>query len=414
MGNKKRKAKAAAVEQFSDGDRAWSAGSDAFAAWLRGESADEASEAVTASSVMGLAAVRRAVEVLAGTIAGLPLRTYERGSDGTRARIDSVFDDPWAGPDGLTQFAWVETVVAHLAVWRRAFLWHEDRDPVTGEVSAYRPVLPDAILKVERSDGRKLFTFRDGATGENRTVGTDTITHIPGMSLDGLDGHPLLSAARAVFSGAISGDKAAQTTLRRGIRLAGLLTPADEQEDVSPDEGDAIMEQLRSKVVGRENAGDVALINKRVKLQPWTPNNIESQWAETRQFWLGEAGRLFGIPPHLLNDTEKQTSWGAGVAEQTLNFARFTLMGYTSRIEQVLSQRLPEGQFVEFDYAGLLQGTPAEEIGLLLEQVAGGLLTLDEARQIRNLRPLTPKQKAEAALRSGAVPRPVVDQEAPA
>jgi HK97 family phage portal protein len=168
----------------------------------------------------------------------------------------------------------------------------------------------------------------------------------------------------------------------------------EEGEEVGETEGNQILEQLRAKVVGREHAGDVAVINRRMKLQPWTPNNIEMQWAETRQAILGEIERLFGMPPHLLADTEKQTSWGTGVAEQNLGLARYTLRGWSDRIEQTLSRRLPTDQFCEYDYAGLLQGTPAQEIELLIKQIDSGLLTVDEARKIRNLPPLTLAQKA--------------------
>lgn len=380
----------------------WSVADKAFAEWWLGaESA--VSESVTPQTVLGLSAVLRSVSVISTTIAGLPLRTYERDGD-ERVRVPSVFDDPYPGIEGMTRFAWVETVLTHLLLWREAFLWHEDRNP-DGTVSSYRPILPDAFT-VTRENGRRRFEYTDDTTKEKRTVGSEQITYIAGPSLDGVRGHPLLRGAQAVFSAAISGDKTAQTVLRRGIRLAGLITPSDDQETIDETEGKAILESLRAKAVGRENAGDVVLINKRVKLQPWTPNNIESQWHETRGDVLGEIGRLFGIPPHLLNDIEKQTSWGTGVAEQNLGLSRYTLMGWSTRIEQVLTQRLPKGQFVEFDYKGLLQGTPAEEIKLLIEQVDAGLLDIDEARKIMNLPPRTPEQKAAQAVKD-APPRPL-------
>jgi HK97 family phage portal protein len=323
------------------------------------------------------------VSIISTTIASLPLRTYERRGD-ERVRVPSEFDDPLPGEDGMTPFAWVETVLIHELLWRNAFLW---REPRSGAGFAYRPILPDAIeLKV--NGGRKSFKYTKAASSESEEVGTDVIVHIPGPTLDGYRGHPFLGPARAIFSGAISGDKAAQTVLRRGIRLAGLVTPADENEVIEPAEAEQILDQLRNRIVGREHAGDIALVNRRLKLDPWTPNNVDSQWAETRNMILGEVGRLFGTPPHLLGDTEKQTSWGTGVAEQNLGLQRYTLMGWSSRTEQVLSRQLPKGQFVEFDYTGLLQGTPAEEIKLLIEQVEAGLLTIDEARKIRNLPPI--------------------------
>jgi HK97 family phage portal protein len=385
-------------EKFSQ----WSIADKAFAGWLLGDEPD--SESVTAYTVIGLSGVTRALQILC-TIAGLPLKTYERQEDGERERIPSIFDDPWPGPDGLTPFSWSETIVIHLALWRHAFLWHDFQPDGTIH---YRPIIPDVFKKVYRDkQGRRQFDYDEN--GETKTVGSEQITYIPGPSLDGTVGHPLLWAARAVFSAALSGDKGAQSTLKRGIRLGGLVTPGDNEEDFDEAEARAILESLRAKAVGRENAGDIAVINRRLKLTQWTPNNVDSQWAETKAMVLGDIERLFGVPAHLMADTEKQTSWGTGVAEQNLGLARHTLRNYSDRIEQVLSIRLPADQFCEYDYKGLLQGTPAQETELLIKQVEAGILLPDEARKIQNLPPLTPAQKAEKALR--ALPQPVTDQE---
>lgn len=386
MGHKaKKRLVAEAGEQFSS-----SIGDPAFAAWLRGSDSD--SEIVSARTVLGLSAALRAVMIISGTTAGLPLRTYERQGD-NRARIESVFDDPYAGVDGMTVFEWIETILIHELLWRTAYLWHEDMD-AQGFITTYRPIVPDMITKVERVNGKKRFTYSED--GQAKTVGSEMITHIPGPSIDTVNGFPILYACRRIFSGALSGDKAAETTLNRGIRIAGLVVPA-ENEEITPEEGAVILDQLRAKTLGAENAGDIALVNRRMTLTPWTPTNVQSQWHETRTEILGEIGRIFGIAPHLLGDTEKQTSWGTGVAEQNLGFARFTLMPWSTRIEQRLTQRLPKGQFVEFDYKGLLQSAPADEIHLLIEEKDAGILDVDEVRKVMNLPPLTTAQKTALA-----------------
>jgi HK97 family phage portal protein len=392
-------------EQFS---QQWRADDPAFAAWWRG--VDDAQESVTAYTVLGLSAVQRAVQIISTTIAGLPLKTYERDESGERVQVESVFDDPYPGIDGMTPFAWVETVLIHSLIWRHAFLWHEARMDGTPGL-AYRPLNPDAILAVRRdSSGRRVFEYREPGGTETKEVGSEQITYIPGPSLDGTSGHPLLWHARSVFSAAISADKTTQRHLRKGIRLAGIVTPADAEEDFDETEGKAILEKLRASAVGSDNAGDIALINRRVKLDRWTATNIESQWHETLMYVLMEIEQLFGVPPHLMADTEKQTSWGTGVAEQNLSLARFTLRGWSDRIEQVLSRRLPAGQFVEFDYKGLLQGTPEDEVRLVLDEIKGGLLDIDEGRKVLNLPPRTPAQKTQAALERR--PALVTDQEA--
>lgn len=400
MGKKARKRDKTALVVASDAEQfaSYSVGDPAFAAWWMGT--ETGSETVSASTVLGLSAALRACMIISGTIASLPLRTYERhGAD--RVRVDSVFDDPYAGVDGMTSFEWVETVLLHDVLWRNAYLWHDARDR-QGDITVYRPLYPEVITKVERVAGRKRFSYYED--GQTKTVGSDWITHIPGPSVDGVQGFSILAACRRIFSGAIAGDKAASTTLSGGIRLAGLLTPAD-GVDIEQPEGEEILKQLRPSVMGNENAGSIAFINRDLKLQPWTPTNVQSQWHETRTEILGEIGRIFGVPPHLLGDTEKQTSWGTGVAEQNLGLARYTLMPWSSRVEQRLTQRLPRGQFVEFDYKGLLQGTPKDEIELLIAQKDAGILDIDEVRKVLNLPPLTSAQKA--AMAPPAPPRPI-------
>lgn len=84
----------------------------------------------------------------------------------------------------------------------------------------------------------------------------------------------------------------------------------------------------------------------------------------------------------------KQSSWGTGLIEQNQAWARYTLSGWTTRIEQRLSRLLPQPRFCEFDYKGLLRPTPGEEINLLLAEVNGGLISLNEARDVLNLPPV--------------------------
>src|SRR5690606_3624307 len=96
-----------------------------------------------------------------------------------------------------------------------------------------------------------------------------------------------------------------------------------------------------------------------------------------------------GLPSILLADSTKTTSWGAGVREVIQAMARFTLMAWTSRIEQRLSRLLPEWQSCEFDYAGLLQGNQQDVTKNLALEISAGILTPNEARRILNRPPIS-------------------------
>src|SRR5688500_15446927 len=66
--------------------------------------------AVNESKAIGLSAVFRAVSLISGTVASLPLHSYQ-DQGGVRSRTDSFLDNP-GGPAGLTQFEWTQTVTA--------------------------------------------------------------------------------------------------------------------------------------------------------------------------------------------------------------------------------------------------------------------------------------------------------------
>lgn len=342
---------------------------------------------VSESSALGLSGVWRACSLISGTIASLPMRTLRDTDDGRRERVASFLDDP-GGPDGPTKFEWTETVYLHMLLHGNAYLAHVYNGG--GGLAALAPIHPLAVTPEWEKDengkatGRKQFVVNldDGTT---RVFIQDTMTQIMAMSLDGLRGLSPISVARNSLGTAIAGDRAAARQFANGLMIAGIVTP---EEDVSEAEGKVIKEGLQSKVAGVENAGEIAFINRKLKFEPWTMSNEDAQFLQSREFSIEEIARWFGVPPFELMQTSKQTSWGTGVESRQRGMARTVLAPWAIRLEQRLSRLLPKPRFVEFDFAGLERPTPEQEITLLIQQVDAGLITVDEARHIRNMDPL--------------------------
>ncbi|WP_082680753.1 phage portal protein [Mycolicibacterium novocastrense] len=131
----------------------------------------------------------------------------------------------------------------------------------------------------------------------------------------------------------------------------------------------------------------ISVVNRRLKISPWSIDPQSAQFLESRAFAVDEVSRWFGIPPHLLGQTEKQTSFGAGLSEQNRGYAKYTLEPWTRRIEVRLTRLLPPGKRAEFDFRSLVSPDPETEITLILAEIAGGLLTVDEGRRLINLPP---------------------------
>lgn len=345
---------------------------------------------VTEHTAMQLSAFFRGVSIVASSIAGLPMRTMEQAPDATQMPSSSFLDSPGstiasAGVH-LTPFEWKELVVLCVILHGDAFLQHIYNG--AGVLVALNPVGPMSV-EVKWDDsafGGKLFKVRK-ADGSYEEYDGSKMTQIMGMSTDGLRGMSVLTQARMSLGTAMAGDKAAHRQFANGAMIAGLVTPAD-GETVTPDEAGTIKAHIAQSITGVENAGSIPVINRRLAFTPWALSMQDAQFIESRTFSIDEIGRWLGVPPHLLGLTEKATSWGQGIAEQNRGLSRYTLSNFTNRIQERLSTLLPVGKWVEFDYSAFVKPSPEDEIKLLIDQVNAGLLTLNEARALRNMGPL--------------------------
>lgn len=368
-------------------DRSYSIGDPAIAFLLGYTTPGQPT--ISEYSALTLSAVWRAVSIISGSVASLPLRTLREDSDGLKTRVPSFLDTP--GGDLLTPFEWRERVMVHLLLHGNAYLQHLYNG--AGQLIALHPVHPSYVSTTWDASrpGGKL--FRVGSTPESGWIGplldldASSMTQIMAMSPDGLTGLSMITQARMSFGTGIQGDKAGYRTFANGALISGLVSPHGD-EDLTEDEAKTVKSMVNRTMTGPENAGDLVVVNRKLDFTPWQMNAADAQFLQSREFQIDEVGRWFGVPPHLLGLVDKSTSWGQGIAEQNRGLARYTLTGWTGRIEQRMSHVLPATVTAEFDYSTFVRPSPEDEINLLVTQVNNGLLSPNEARAVRNLPPI--------------------------
>lgn len=348
--------------------------------------ANEAGVSLTEGSALGLSAIWRSVVLIAGTIATLPLNTYERGTNGSREEVPSFLDTP--NPD-MSPFEWKELLMAHELLWGNSYLYN-----ITGgggQLVGLTPLAPWTVtVDRDRDTGEKTFRTRD-IKGNIHELSPLEITHIPAFGTDGLRGLSPIAVARQSLGTALAGNKAAGRMFRNGLMLGGILSP--KSETLTKPQKEEALQSMRGQV-GADHVGDIAFVPAAMDFRPWVMNAVDAQFLESQHFGIEECSRWMGVPRELLSESGA-SSWGSGIQEIVRAFARFCLMSWTTRVEQRLSMLLPPQQFCEFDYSRFLQPSPEDEIRLLIEQINSKLLTRNEARAIRNLPELTPEQLDE-------------------
>jgi HK97 family phage portal protein len=119
----------------------------------------------------------------------------------------------------------------------------------------------------------------------------------------------------------------------------------------------------------------------------------DAEQMDARKFQVSELARFFGVPPHLVGDVEKSTSWGSGIEQQNLGFLQYTLTPYLTRWEQSLHRWIVKpadrGRLhAEHNLDGLLRGDSTARADYQTKVVNAGLRTINELRRIDNLPPL--------------------------
>lgn len=339
---------------------------------------------------MGLSAMYRGLSLISGTLAGLPFRTWTGQDGGERKRVPSVFDDP-DGPDGQTPFEWKETAFLHLLLHGRTGAIKQ-RNAAGGLARlalvhplAFRPRLPspDEIQRGGPAGG--LWFDVALVDGTHTTLDAEDFWYVPAASMQGQLSTGLLDLAQRSVRTTIAAERAAARMFDKGALISGIATPADSEEQDLTDDVPEIRKQINRAVSGYDKAGTIAIIARRLKFTPWTMTGQQAQFLEQRQFQIEEISRWLGVPPHLLMQTEKQTSWGTGVDEQNRGLSKFVLNQWSQRFEERASRLLPAPRWVEFDFAGLERPNFATLVDLVIKQLDKRLISEDYARGLLNI-----------------------------
>jgi HK97 family phage portal protein len=355
-----------------------------------GAQATSSGELVNTASVLGLAAAWACVNLLAGTIASLPLMVYRtRGGARTVASDHPLYrilhDSPNADQTALDFW---EFVCASLELHGNAYA--EVIRAKTGRIIALGvPITPELVSVRRRDDGALEYEWVD--QGRRIIAGQDRVLHIRGFGGHPLGGLSTLSAGRQSFGLAQAIERASGDTFRNGVRPSGLLKTAD---TLTIDQRKQAEELLQEKFSGAINAGRPMLLDRGMDWVQLSISPEDAQMLQSRAFSVEEVCRFFGVPPFMVGHTEKTTSWGTGLEQQTLGFQKFTLRRRLKRIEQALEKQLLSvadrlaGITIEFNLEGLLRADSAARASFYQLMLTNGVMTINEVRSLENLPPV--------------------------
>ena len=362
--------------------------SDSLAEWVGGGKT-AAGVAVSEGRAYGLSAYLRAITLIAGTNAALPLKPYKNG---TREKVQrkTVLDNP---NPAQTPFEFWQTLYAHALGWGTGY-GRKVRDGADIVVQCW-PIHPSKVrseqVDTSASNPEGILLIVTDRRGQEHRLTSWDVMRLPYLSIDGVSGLSPLQAARTSLGIAVAAEDTAARFYKNGARLSGVL---QSKKSLTKDQANRLKSQWRSKNAGVDNVGEVAVLDNETEFKQTMINPADAQVLESRKFSVTEIARMFGIPPHMLGDVTGSTSWGTGIEAQTTGFVVFTDRPWLTMVEQrVTRELLPGGwsagtEYAEYSLEGLLRGdskTRAEFYRVLIEH---GIISPNEARVLENLPPV--------------------------
>jgi HK97 family phage portal protein len=369
--------------------------------------ASYAGPAVNERTAMQSTAVYRCVSLLAGLVGSLPLVVYERGEQGRRVASERgehtlLHDEP---NELMGSVTWREMLMVDLLLGGDHFSLIEYDG--AGRVAGLLP-LPRVSVDVRRRGRRNMYRVILAGGGAREFDQAD-ILHVPGIGFDGLRSlSPIASAGKQAIGTALALDEAVGRMHANGAKPSGVLS-------VSPNtKPEAILRmkaQFEAAYAGVGNVGRTLFVDSGAKWEPMQLSPADAQLIEQRRFGISDICRIFGVPPHMVGETDKSTSWGSGIEQQTLGFLRFSLEPWLKRIEDELQRKLFKGSafYAEFSRDALMAMDSAARREMYASAIQNGWMKPAEVRRLENL---PPEQGADQLFINGTL-RPIDQAGAP-
>lgn len=362
---------------------------------LFGEPLTPAGAQVNDKSAMRVSVVYACVRLIAGAIASLPLPIYERTADGRKAAQHNYWwlfnERPSAN---FSASAFWEAVASQVLLRGDsvAYLARNAAFQVTSvilwprDLVSIQRIIPDDPKKPVRL--RYYFQALDGYFGAEQ----EDVLHFPGFGFNGWQSMSVIQwGARAGIGIAMKGDEFAGKFFGQGAQPQFAVKVPGE---MSIPQQDAFRDAWVKKYSGNGPNGVPLILTEGLDVTQLTMSAVDAQVIESRQWQVVDIARAFGVPPYMIGETDKQTSFGAGVEHMGIGFVKYTLMPHLKRFQQEINHKLflTDRYYAEFNVDGLMQAD-AKGRSEYFKSALGGTqspawMTPNEVRKLENLPPI--------------------------
>jgi len=357
-------------------------------AWhfLEGGIHTEAGVDVNPMSAIGLATFSSCIDLVAGSIASMPLKLYERlGPTSKKELLGHPIHDLLSfspNSESTPKRLWHEFYTA-LFLYGTAYL--EITKNSAGVVNGLWFHDSRNVRPYRNKQGDLLFDIIIGS--ERRTLTDASIIRVAGFaSGDGVTGRSAVQYARGVLSEAIAEDTFGQRIYGNYATPSGILIMKGK---VKPEDKYKARQDWQT-LQGSSNQAKIAILDQDTDYKPISFSPEDASWIKSRQLSREFICGIFHLSTQLVA-SEARVS-GEVYTSQMLSFYQLALKPLMVDLQQQLLQKLFPSQMskyiIKHDWHSLLESDPRSMLDSLSQIRNSGAFTTDEVRHLANLEPL--------------------------
>lgn len=353
---------------------------------------------INRTRALGLSAVWRGVNLIAGDVGRHSFRVYAYDGDGLTPdpahRAVRVMRRP---NEYMTPFTFRQTLQAHALLSGNGYAYIV-RDKETAWPLELLPLDPEQTYPI-RADGQLWYVSRcgDPIPGKRRNnrqfvkIQSADVLHIKGLGFDGLVGYSVMRILRETLGVAVAArDYGARYFANDGSVGVVLQCPAGMKAEAI----DNLRNSWSKLHVGLKNAHRFAILRDGVSIANYSRTNArDAQLLENRQFDAREIANVLGVPPHKVGDPSRTAynsleSENQGYQEDTLG------RWFVSWEQECDSKLLTEAEKIRETHCCRFDPRPLSGVPLVSQasffstMTTMGAMNVDEVRAALNMNPI--------------------------
>ncbi|ELW9236319.1 phage portal protein [Proteus mirabilis] len=340
---------------------------------------------VSTQLAMQLTSVFSCVRVLAESVGMLPCSLYEQLESGnkraTKERLHkllAVKPNNYMTPQEL----W-ELLIACLCLRGNFYAY---KVYALGEVVELLPLDPSCVTPKLNNQWEPEYqvTFPNG---KSETLTQQEIWHVRIFTLDGLVGLSPIAYARQAIGLGLATEEHGARLFGNGAVTSGVLQTEQELSDLA---FDRLKRDFEENHQGLTNAHKPLILEMGLKWQQISLSAEDAQFLETRKFQLEEICRIFRVPLHMVQNTDRATF--NNIENLGIGFINYSLVPYLIRIEQRINAGLVKASkqgtfYAKFKTGALLRGDMKSRFEAYSTGINWGIYSPNECRELEELNP---------------------------